>query len=71
MVSDFFEKPHDTASEEIVKNCAGLAYAGEYQCLRLCYRTQHACLAGSDTVRFKRLNQLHVNRTCLLDGFFP
>ena len=31
MVSEFFEKPHDTASEEIVKNCAGLAYAGEYQ----------------------------------------
>jgi len=27
MVSEFFEKPHDTASEEIVKNCAGLAYA--------------------------------------------
>ncbi|KAF8730042.1 hypothetical protein AX14_005772 [Amanita brunnescens Koide BX004] len=27
MVSEFLEKPHDAASEEILKNCAGLAYA--------------------------------------------
>ena len=28
MVSEFLEKPHDAASEEIVKNVAGVAYNG-------------------------------------------
>ena len=61
MVSEFFEKPHDAASEEILKNCAGLAYAGTYQVLPLCYNTQLFCIAGSDTVRSKPLNQSDVN----------
>ena len=26
MVSEFFDKPYDAASEEVVKNCAGVAY---------------------------------------------
>ena len=34
MVSEFFEKPHDPASEEIVKNVAGVAYNGVYPILQ-------------------------------------
>ena len=26
MVSEFFDKPYDAATEEVVKNCAGVAY---------------------------------------------
>ena len=74
MVSEFFEKPHDPASEEIVKNVAGVAYNGVYPILQKIVPSilNSFCIVGIDAVRYPSglISQMS-SRMWFIDVYFP